>query len=98
MTQTSHSGIAVLVLTLSAGGCTGDSSTGGAGDASPLEDASPGRDGAKGDTGMGCNIPECLRPYNCRLSCGGPIVSSSCCPCVPPSFDDFCCSRDACPP
>jgi hypothetical protein len=25
-------------------------------------------------------------------------VSSSCCPCVPPSFDDICCARDACAP
>ena len=64
MAQTSHSGLAVLVLTLSAGGCSGDSSTGGASDASP-HDASTGRDGAKGDAGMVCDIPECLRPYNC---------------------------------
>jgi hypothetical protein len=88
---------AVLVLTFGAGGCTGESSTGGAADAAMPGDASSGTDGSKGDAGMACDIPECLRPYNCRLSCGGPVLSSSCCPCAPPSFDDICCARDACP-
>jgi hypothetical protein len=97
MAQLRRHGLAVLVLTLGALGCSGETSTGGLGDASTAQDASAGRDGAQMDAGMVCDIPECLRPYNCRLTCGGPIVSSSCCPCVPPSFDDICCSRDACP-
>ena len=101
MAHESHSGLmflALVYLGLGACGCTGDSSTGGAGgDASTADDASTGRDGPKSDATQGCDIPECLRPYVCRLSCSGPVVSSSCCPCTPPSFDDICCSRDACP-
>jgi hypothetical protein len=85
----------MFVLALGAGGCTGESSTGG--DAATSGDASSGTDGSKGDAPKACDIPECLRPYNCRLSCGGPVLSSSCCPCAPPSFDDICCTHDACP-
>jgi hypothetical protein len=48
------------------------------------------------DAGAGCP-PECFRPINCRLSCNGPIVSSGCCPCMPPAFDDICCANNTCP-
>jgi hypothetical protein len=88
----------MLWLVVGACGCTGTSTGGSGGDASGIEDSGPGRDGPKPDTAGTCNVPECLRPYNCRLTCSGPILSSSCCPCVPPSFDDICCSRDACTP
>jgi hypothetical protein len=102
MTHENHarlSWLAALFLALGARGCSGGTSTGGGGsDASTGDDARANRDGPKGESGPACDIPECLRPYNCRLSCGGPVISSSCCPCAPPSFDDICCGRDACSP
>jgi hypothetical protein len=87
----------MLWIAVGACGCTGESGSGSGADASLTEDSGATSDGPKPDTGATCDIPECLRPYNCRLSCSGPILSSSCCPCAPPAFDDICCSRDACP-
>jgi hypothetical protein len=39
-------------------------------------------DGGGGTSGTGCQVVECLRPYECVRMCGGPIVRSSCCPCA----------------
>jgi hypothetical protein len=38
-----------------------------------------------------CEIPECFRAVNCVTECGGPILSSSCCPCPKGTFDDIVC-------
>lgn len=38
-----------------------------------------------------CDIPECFRAVNCVEECGGPILSSSCCPCPDGTFDDITC-------
>jgi hypothetical protein len=38
--------------------------------------------------------PECLRPYNCVNECRGPVVSSGCCKCLPPAFDNITCGQN----
>ena len=38
-----------------------------------------------------CNIPECFRAVVCVAECGGPVLSSSCCPCPEGSFDNITC-------
>ncbi|HMJ12633.1 MAG TPA: hypothetical protein VK524_14520 [Polyangiaceae bacterium] len=38
-----------------------------------------------------CDIPECFRAVNCVAECGGPILSSSCCPCPKGTFDNITC-------
>ncbi len=35
--------------------------------------------------------PTCFRAVNCVLACAGPSVSSGCCPCEAPAFDDLTC-------
>jgi hypothetical protein len=49
--------------------------------------------GTTGGAGTGgdraCVNVQCLRPYECIRTCGGPIVSSGCCPCEAPLFDNF---------
>jgi hypothetical protein len=32
---------------------------------------------------------QCLRPYECVRSCGGPTEYTGCCPCEAPLFDNF---------
>jgi hypothetical protein len=44
-----------------------------------------------------CEIAECFRAVTCVTSCGGPVVSSGCCPCDPPAFDSIQCAVDAGP-
>jgi hypothetical protein len=84
----------VAAFAVAAGACSSDSSSGG-GDASMADDTGTQSDGPSSDAGT-CNVPECFRPINCRLTCSGPILSSSCCPCAPPTFDDTCCSNGTC--
>jgi len=36
-----------------------------------------------------CDVIECFRPVECVETCGGPIVSSSCCPCAPGLLDEL---------
>ena len=48
-----------------------------------------GTTGGGGTGGRACETAECARPYLCRSSCGGPVVSNNCCACEPPLFDDF---------
>jgi hypothetical protein len=38
-----------------------------------------------------CGIPECLRAVECVTECGGPVVSSGCCPCAEGTFDSITC-------
>lgn len=35
----------------------------------------------------GCEDVQCVRPYECVLSCDGPVLYVGCCPCAPPMFD-----------
>jgi hypothetical protein len=37
--------------------------------------------GVRDSSGGGCEIMECFRAVECAATCGGPILSSSCCPC-----------------
>jgi hypothetical protein len=64
------------------GGCSSSGSTGGAGGA-----------GAS----SGCNVTECLRPYECVEQCGGPVVHAGCCACEAPLIDQASCALDASP-
>jgi hypothetical protein len=41
-----------------------------------------------------CDIPECFRAVVCVAECGGPVLSSSCCPCPEGSFDNITCPRE----
>ena len=66
--------------------------SGGTGHGGAAGTASGGSGGtASGGTGgaRACDVIECLRPYECVRSCGGPIESSGCCACTPPLFDNF---------
>ena len=80
------------------GGTTGSAGAGGRGGTSGSAGAG-GRGGTSGSTGTGggnagtggraCEMAQCLRPYVCKRSCGGPVEYSGCCPCEPPLFDDY---------
>jgi hypothetical protein len=39
-----------------------------------------------------CEIIECFRAVLCVEKCGGPVLSSGCCPCPPPTFDSISCT------
>ena len=43
-------------------------------------------------TGPECG--ECLRAITCVKSCGGPAVTSGCCPCPAGTFDDIQCRKE----
>jgi hypothetical protein len=38
-----------------------------------------------------CDIPECFRAVECVAECGGPILSSGCCPCAEGTVDSITC-------
>jgi hypothetical protein len=38
---------------------------------------------------------QCIRAISCVTTCGGPAISSGCCPCKPPTFDDIVCRADS---
>jgi hypothetical protein len=63
-------------------GTTGDSSSGvgGVGGAQS-SDAST--------TGDSCEAVQCLRPYECALSCDSPTLYTGCCPCQAGQIDKF---------
>ena len=68
------------------GGTAGAGGTGGRGGTS----GSAGTGGSNaGAGGRACETNECLRPFVCKRSCGGPVESNGCCPCEPPLFDDY---------
>lgn len=51
--------------------------------------------GVTGSAGGGadCNQVQCLRAIECVEECGGPVVSSGCCPCDGTSFDQLECTN-----
>lgn len=52
----------------------------------------PSAGGAGGAGGAGvCNVPQCEMAINCVESCGGPVVSFSCCPCEGALIDEATC-------
>lgn len=71
-----------------------DDGSGGAGTSDDTATTSAGSGGTGNATGSGgtaststdggsdCEQVECFRPYECVEYCGGPILSSSCCPCA----------------
>jgi hypothetical protein len=67
--------------TSSSGGST---STGGGGSGGAVGGGGNGQGGAPA-----CELTNCLRPYECVEECGGPVLSNTCCPCEPPTFDAF---------
>jgi hypothetical protein len=75
------------------GGTTGSAGTTGAAGSRGGTSGSAGAGGTTGAGGTGgarlCETVQCIRPYVCKASCGGPVVSNNCCPCEPPLFDDF---------
>ena len=80
----------------SSGGRGGSGGTAGTTGAAGARGGTTGTAGAGGTTGAGgtggarlCETVQCVRPYVCKASCGGPVVSNNCCPCEPPLFDDF---------
>jgi hypothetical protein len=90
-------GGAAAGTTGSAGARGGTTGTAGAAGARGGAGGSGGMAGARGGSGGGggtggaraCETVQCIRPYECRRACGGPIESSGCCPCEAPLFDDF---------
>jgi hypothetical protein len=80
-------------------GSTGGASNGGAGagGGSPVKDAaSDARDASPDVSLSNCQMVQCFRAINCVTSCGGPVITSGCCPCVAPAFDAIQC-RDGSP-
>lgn len=65
------------------GGIAGSSGTAGSGGSV----AGSGGGGAGG--ARACASAQCARPYECKLTCDGPIQHSGCCACEAPYFDDF---------
>ena len=45
-----------------------------------------------GGAGGACQIAECFVANNCLAQCGGKIVYTGCCPCVPPAVDQKTCA------
>ena len=66
----------------------GSNSTGGS--VTPGNGGTIGNGGKTG-TGGDCGLIECFRAVECVQSCGGPIVSSGCCPCAAGTFDRISC-------
>lgn len=54
----------------------------------------PGATGGTGGTSRPpkCDIPECFRAVQCVAECGGPVLSSSCCPCPEGTIDSIQCA------
>ncbi|MFZ5894495.1 MAG: hypothetical protein ACOY0T_25760 [Myxococcota bacterium] len=55
----------------------GGAGTGGAG----TTGGASNKGGAGGSGGRDCEAVQCLRAYECVAKCGGPVLSSGCCPC-----------------
>jgi len=68
-----------LALLLVAGACSADPPDGSASGGSAPDSAV--------NAAPTCDIPECFRPVECVAECGGPILSSSCCPCPEGQLD-----------
>jgi hypothetical protein len=87
----------VVGLTSACGGVTNP--TGQGGNAGSGGTAGSGGAGATGGSGGAtCDNIQCIRAIECVKECGGPVVSSGCCPCKPPTFDSISCRVDAGPP
>jgi hypothetical protein len=83
-TSTSDAGVG-------AAGAAGSSAGGSGGEAGESTGAGGSASGAGGSASTDCNTGECLRAYQCVSECGGPVLSSGCCPCSPPLFDNIIC-------
>jgi hypothetical protein len=75
--------------TTGAGGRGGTTGAAGAGGRGGTSGAGGTGGGNAGTGGRACELLQCLRPYVCKRSCGGPVEYSGCCPCEPPLFDDY---------
>ena len=74
----------------SAGGAGGKASGGSGGTMSSGGSGGKGVAGAKGTGGKGgttCDIMECLIANTCLDMCGGSVVYTGCCSCVPPAVN-----------
>jgi|GEM_PF-1373010 len=96
----SNNGTMSAWLFVAALGCSGSASLGGGGDAgvgsagpfgtggaTQLGDGGALGTGGKRSTGGDCALLECFRAYECVEECGGPLVSSGCCPCSEGTVD-----------
>ena len=80
-----------------AGTGKGSSGSGNASGGSSSNGGSAGSSAGSGGTGTPeCEMFQCIRAIECVESCGGPVLSSGCCPCGPGTFDSIEC--DAAPP
>ena len=84
-------GAAGSVAHATAGSANGGSSGASAGGA-------PGASGASGSSasagkGGGCDIPECLVANTCLNHCGGNVVYTGCCACLPPAVNRNTCAE-----
>ena len=82
----------VIALGLAAGCSSTNDPTGTGGSGGGAGTHAAGGASGKGGSGGGgraCEQVECLRPYECKRTCGGPIEYSGCCACDAPLFDDF---------
>lgn len=80
-------------------GGSGGGTGGGARDAGSnggMADAGEASVDASRDVDNSCQFVQCFRAINCVTRCGGPILSSGCCPCAAPAFDSVQC-RDGSP-
>jgi len=69
---------------------TGGSGSGGLLGGGNGGSAAGGNGGTGGGSGVrACEQVQCLRPYECVRTCGGPVEYSGCCPCEAPLFDNF---------
>lgn len=75
--------------TSAAGASTGGVSAGGVSAAGASAAGATGHGGGKGSL---CEIKECFVAITCLDKCGGVVVSSGCCACVPPTVNQATCS------
>jgi len=74
----------------SAGASSGGTSSAGTSAGGTTSAGTGGKPGGAG-AGGSCNIPECLIANTCVDKCGGMVVYTGCCACVPPAVDKFDC-------